>query len=91
MLQVNKKVINKIISASLITVLSAGVAVNGSYLNTNRDTRKAPERSKSAMSVSSAFEKIYESDKVAYYYREDRDIFAIEDKATGYVWKTGLD
>ena len=52
MLQVNKKVINKIISASLITVLSAGVAVNGSYLNTNRDTRKAPERSKSAMSVS---------------------------------------
>lgn len=57
MLQVNKKVINKIISASLITVLSAGVAVNGSYLNTNRDTRKAPERSKSAMSVSSAFEK----------------------------------
>lgn len=91
MLQVDKKFMKKVISASLITVLSVGVAVSGSYLNTNRDTRKAPEKSESALKVSSAFEKIYESDKVAYYFREDRDIIAVEDKVTGYVWKTGLD
>lgn len=91
MLQANKKLKKTALIAGILCVLSTGVATSAAYLNTNRDTRKAPETAKSDMKVTSEFELLYETDKVAYYFREDRDVIAIKDKETGYVWKTGLD
>jgi hypothetical protein len=90
MLQRNKKKI-AVSVVSLLGVLSLSAITSASYINTNRDTRKAPEAAVSDMTVPNSFEKIYESDKVEYYFRESRDVFAIRDKATGYVWKTGID
>ena len=37
------------------------------------------------------YEKLYETDGAVYYFREDRDIIAVLDKESGYLWKTGLD
>ena len=38
-----------------------------------------------------AFELLLETENLNYYFREDRDIIAIQDKRNGYLWKTGLD
>lgn len=90
MSQIHRKKI-LITVASLLCVLSIGAIVSGAYVNTNRDTRKAPEPTKSDLTITSGYEKLYESEKIAYYFREDRDIIAIQNKETGFVWKTGLD
>jgi hypothetical protein len=37
------------------------------------------------------YELLYETDTIAYYYREDRDVIAVYDKRNDYVWKTGAD
>ncbi len=93
MSQAAKKTIK--ISAIVVTVLcilSLGVAVLAAYLNTNRDTRKAPKKVTEKLSIKDrGYEKIYQTDRFEYYYRDDRDIIAIKDKDNGYVWKTGLD
>ena len=93
MSQAAKKTIK--ISAIVVTVLcilSLGVAVLASYLNTNRDTRKAPSKATEKLSIKDgSYEKIYQTDRFEYYFRDDRDIIAIKDKDSGYVWKTGLD
>lgn len=91
MLQVSKKFKLTALIAGILCVLSIGVAVSGAYLNTNRDTRKAPERSKSDLKITDQFQLLYETDKVEYYFREDRDVIAVRDKETGYIWKTGID
>lgn len=39
----------------------------------------------------SEYEKLYETEEAIYYFREDRDIIAVYDKAADYLWKTGLD
>lgn len=38
-----------------------------------------------------AFVLLYENADMAFYYREDRNVFAIRDKRIDYIWKTGLD
>ncbi|MBR3645471.1 MAG: hypothetical protein IKN54_03555 [Lachnospiraceae bacterium] len=89
MLQNRKKIL--ITVASLGCVLSLGAMVSGAYVNTNRDTRPAPAMVDSFLEVTSEYETLYENDKFEYSFREDRDILAIKNKETGYVWKTGLD
>ena len=37
------------------------------------------------------FVMLYENEYMAFYYREERNVFAIRDKRIDYVWKTGLD
>ncbi|MFQ9514579.1 MAG: DUF5696 domain-containing protein [Eubacterium sp.] len=74
----------------LLCVLSVGAAVYAAYLNTNRDTRKAPERV-DIVSEIKGFELKYETDNYQFFFRDDRDIIAVKDKKSGYVWKTGLD
>ena len=77
---------------SILCILSLGVGVLAAYLNTNRDTRKAPKKATETLSIKDgAYEKLYEVGKYEYYFRDDRDIIAIKDKNNGYVWKTGLD
>ncbi|MBO5197790.1 MAG: hypothetical protein J6B85_04630 [Lachnospiraceae bacterium] len=62
-----------------------------SYISTNRDTR-LPEESIEIKEQSVAdYEKLYETESAIYYFRDDRDIIAVYDKESGYLWKTGLD
>ena len=93
MSQAAKKTIKiSTIVVTVLCILSLGVAVFAAYLNTNRDTRKAPEKVTQKLTIKDrGYEKIYQTDKFEYYYRDDRDIIAIKDKNNGYVWKTGLD
>lgn len=70
--------------------LSAGV-IGYAYIPTSRDTKVSPEHAEYDLAVMDDYELIYETGAVKYYYREDRDIIAIEDKSTGYVIKTGID
>ena len=74
----------------LLCVLSVGAAVYAAYINTNRDTRKAPERVENVAEIK-GFDLKFESPKYQFYFRDDRDIIAIRDKENGYVWKTGID
>lgn len=92
MLQAGKKSKFKVVAlvVSLLCVLSVGAAVFAAYLNTNRDTRKAPERVEIVSDIK-GYELKYENDKFQYFFRDDRDIIAIRDKSNGYVWKTGID
>lgn len=74
----------------LLCVLSVGAAVCAAYLNTNRDTRKAPKRVKIVSEIK-GYELKYETEDYQFYFRDDRDIIAVKDKNSGYVWKTGID
>ncbi len=79
----------------LIVLLIAGAVSAGSagaaYLATNRDTKLPPDKVTYDIVNTDEFEKIHETNTMVYYYREDRDVFAIYDKRNGYTWKTGLD
>lgn len=72
-------------------LLGISTTVYAAYLPTNRDTKLPPEAVTYDITNLDKYEQIYETEKVRFYYREDRDIFAIEDKRNGYVWKTGAD
>lgn len=85
-----KKIKIAILVVCLLCVLSVGAAVGAAYLNTNRDTRKAPERV-DIVSEIKGYELKYETENYQFYFRDDRDIIAVKDKKSGYVWKTGLD
>lgn len=74
----------------LLCVLSVSAAVFAAYLNTNRDTRKAPKRV-DVVSDIKGFELKYETDNYQFFFRDDRDIIAVKEKKSGYIWKTGLD
>lgn len=65
--------------------------VKAAYLTTNRDTKLPPDHVSYDIKAVDEFEKLYETDTMIYYYREDRDIIAVKDKRNGYTWKTGLD
>lgn len=65
--------------------------VKAAYLSTNRDTKLPPDKVTYDIVNVDEYELIYETDTLAYYFREDRDVFAIQDKRNGYTWKTGLD
>lgn len=76
---------------SILCVLSLGVAVGAAFLNTNRDTRPAPDKVTSDLEVTSAYQLLCQVGDYKYYFRDDRDIIAVENTKTGYVWKTGID
>lgn len=76
---------------SILCVLSLGVAVGAAFLNTNRDTRPAPDKVTSDMKVASAYQLLCQVGDYKYYFRDDRDVIAVENTKTGYVWKTGID
>ena len=62
-----------------------------SFVPTRRDTRVSPPRMEIGQPALGAYELLYETSGAGYYWREDRDIIAVLDKANGYVWKTGAD
>ncbi len=61
------------------------------YINTNRDTLLPEEAMEIVEQSVEEYEKLYETDSAVYYFRDDRDIIAVFDKESGYLWKTGLD
>lgn len=61
------------------------------YVPTNRDTKPAPETAELPEVDLEDYQLLYETELVRFYWRDDRDVFAIEDKATGYCMKTGAD
>ena len=75
----------------LLCVLSLCVAVGAAFINTNRDTRPVPDVVKSSLKYSNAYEELCTIGDYKYLFYEDRDILAIENTKTGYVWKTGVD
>lgn len=80
---------------AVILFIFAGILtfpyVKAAYLTTNRDTKRPPDKVTYDIVNVDEYELIYETDTMAYYYREDRDVFAIQDKRNGYTWKSGLD
>ena len=68
-----------------------GEKVHAEYIHTNRDTLPPGPVMEIKEESVEEYEKLYETDKAVYYYREDRDIIALLDKESGYLWKTGLD
>ncbi|MDE6167165.1 MAG: hypothetical protein K2G28_01750, partial [Acetatifactor sp.] len=68
-----------------------GERVHAEYIHTNRDTLPPGPAMEIKEESAEEYEKLYETDKAVYYYREDRDIIALLDKESGYLWKTGLD
>jgi hypothetical protein len=85
-----KKLFLIFLAVIAVGIISFGY-VQAAYLTTNRDTKLPPDKVTYDIVSFDEYELIYESDTLAYYFREDRDIFAIEDKRTGYTWKTGVD
>lgn len=87
---------NKLTAMLLAGSMLCGMAmpamnVQAAYINTNRDT-KLPEAAIEIVEQSvEDYEKLYETDSAIYYFRDDRDIIAVFDKETRYLWKTGLD
>lgn len=89
---VNKK--KSFVAAALALAMLAGTTVTSyanTYIPTNRDTKLPPEKVTYDLTDLDSFEPVYETEYIEYYYREDRDIFAVLDKRNGYVWKTGAD
>ena len=68
-----------------------GGSVHAEYIHTNRDTLPPGPAMEIKEESTGEYEKLYETDKAVYYFREDRDIIAVLDKESGYLWKTGLD
>lgn len=79
------------IAASFSLICLAAVQIVSAYIPSNRDTKLPPDKVSYDITVFDDYELLYETDTMRYYYREDRDIIAIEDKRNGYTWKTGLD
>lgn len=75
----------------LALCLLALPALSEGYTPTNRDSRYETTRMEVREVPLDDYTPLYETASAAYYYREDRDIIAVFDKASGYTWKTGLD
>ena len=79
----------RLLCLSLLALCARGGAEG--YVATNRDTRAERETAIPPAFSAAAYTPLYESDVCAFYFRDDRDVIAVVDKRTGYVWKTGLD
>ncbi len=74
--------------ALIFTVNCASAAV---YIPTARDTKMPPEKITYLETNTDGYSFITQQGNLKYYFRDDRDIFMIENVVTGANWKTGLD
>lgn len=86
MLQTRKIGLGILMMGVAVTAISASV-----YIPTAHDTSLPPETITYDDFEPTEFELLVETENLNYYFREDRDIIAIQDKRNGYLWKTGLD
>ena len=92
LIKLNKK--KGVVAALLAAAMLAGVSGSGyaaRYIPTGRDTLLPPQEVSYDIVNLDRYELLYETDTIAYYYREDRDVIAVYDKRNDYVWKTGAD
>lgn len=84
---------NKVMMAALSLAVALGTASMQAqaYVPTNRDTKVAPEKAEQTEESFAEYDLLLETNTVKYYWREDRDIFAIVDKQTGTCIRTGAD
>jgi hypothetical protein len=75
----------------LVALIGTFVTVSGIYLPSNRDTLPAPDSVTYDISEPTDMELLYETDTIAYYFRESRDVIAVYDKRNNYTFYTGLD
>ncbi|MCI9337350.1 MAG: hypothetical protein HFH93_07400 [Lachnospiraceae bacterium] len=68
-----------------------GEKVHAEYIHTNRDTLPPGPAMEMREESLEEYELLYETEGAVYYFREDRDIIAVLDRESGYLWKTGLD
>ena len=85
------RTLRRIAALVLLTTLFAGATGSYAYIDTGRDTRPAPEKAEYTLADTGAYELLYETDTMRYFFRDDRDIIAAVDKRSGYTWKTGID
>ena len=85
------RALRRIAALVLLTTLFAGATGSYAYIDTGRDTRPAPEKAEYTLADTGAYELLYETDTMRYFFRDDRDIIAAVDKRSGYTWKTGID
>ena len=78
-------------SCMVTGILIPDTTARANYINTNRDTLLPEEAMEIVEQSVDEYEKLYETDSAVYYFRDDRDIIAVFDKESGYLWKTGLD
>lgn len=83
--------IKKIFIVLLMTVVAVTLVSASVYIPTSHDTGLPPETITYDDLQPTEFELLYETENLAYYFKEDRDVIAIKDKRNGYLWKTGLD
>jgi len=80
-----------IVSLLYIYILPFCVFAQDGYILTNRDTRLPPPRAVIEVKKTVEYEFLGRFGNLSYYHRPDRGIILIEDEASGYSWKTGLD
>lgn len=76
---------------ALFGFVSTTLTVDAAYMPTNQDTKLPPPEVTTFITDTSEFTLLFETDTMAYYFRDDRDVLAIHDKRNGYLWKTGID
>lgn len=79
------------VACAVATIGVSASAYASNYLPSTRDTKLPPEAMTYDIADLHKYEFLCETEYLKYYFREDRDIIAIEDKRNGYVWKTGAD
>lgn len=90
--KLKKKFTAMLLAGSLLGgMMAPATDAQAVYINTNRDTG-LPEKEMEIDEQSVAdYDKLYETGSAIYYFRDDRDIIAVYDKESGYLWKSGLD
>ncbi len=86
-----KRAVAALAACAFCTGAFAGSSANAAYIDTNFDTRPAPESAEFSVQDLNKYTLLYETGTMKYLFREDRDIIAIVDKRSGYTWKTGVD
>lgn len=61
------------------------------FLLNNKDTRMAPSEILIAEPCLKGFQVLKETKNYSYYFNDERDVLAVLDHRTGYLWKTGID
>ena len=70
--------------------ISQPILANETFVPTHRDTLPESEVMEIVPFDTSEFEFVHQAGDFRFYFRDDRDIFAVLDTRNGYTWTTGL-
>lgn len=75
----------------VLLALIFSFSVGARYIPNNKDTHLPPEEVEIVIEDPKEFQLLKETENYDYYFKDERDVIAIVDKRTGYLWKTGID